>query len=393
MRRLYIDCGMGAAGDMLAAALLELHPDREGFIRRMNGLGLPGVTVSAEKSVKCGVCGTHFSVSINGLEEDEKLHSHHGHEHHHEHGSMQGIAHVIEHLDIPESVRADVKAVYGLIAAAESRVHGVEIDNIHFHEVGSMDAVADITAVCLLMHELAVDEVLASPVCTGSGTVRCAHGILPVPAPATAELLKGIPSYSGSIATELCTPTGAALLRYFVSSFGDMPAMAVSSIGYGMGKKDFERANCLRAMLGESGGAADAVAELCCNIDDMSGEEIGFAMERLMAEGALDVFATPITMKKSRPAIMLTLLCPVSRRQHFAQLIFRYTGTLGIRERLCSRYVLDRCTETRETCFGPVRVKKASGYGVSREKYEYEDLAAIAAERGLSLAQLRDMLK
>lgn len=392
MRTLYIDCGMGAAGDMLSAALLELHPDAKGFIARMNAVGIPSVSVSVEKSLKCGIMGSRFNVSVNGVEEDEHLHEHGEHHHHHEHSSMHGISHIIEHLHVPEKVREDVKSVYAIIARAESRVHGVSMEHIHFHEVGSMDAVADITAVSLLMHELGIKKVMASPVHVGSGTVRCAHGVLPVPAPATAEILKGIPFYSGSIKTELCTPTGAALLKHFVQSFGDMPPMTVSAIGYGMGKKDFERANCLRVLLGESEEQNDTVAELCCNVDDMSGEEIGFAMERLLEEGALDVFTTAIGMKKSRPATMISLLCPVEEKERFAALMLRYTSSIGVREGICRRYVLHRETESRETPYGKLRVKRSSGYGVEREKYEYEDLAAIAREKGLSLAQVRELL-
>ena len=391
MRTLYIDCGMGAAGDMLSAALLELHPDKEAFTARMNGIGLPGVEIKAEDSLKCGIRGTHFSVSICGVEEDEHLHEHE--HHHHEHGSMHTISHVIEHLDIPEKVRQDVKNIYALLAEAESRVHGVPVEHIHFHEVGSMDAVADITAVALLMYELKIEKVLASPVHVGAGTVRCAHGVLPVPAPATAELLKDIPIYSGSIKTELCTPTGAALLRYYVNKFGDMPPMTVSKIGYGMGKKDFERANCLRVLLGEREELSDSVAVLSCNIDDMSAEELGYAMERLLEEGALDVFTAAIGMKKSRPGTLLSLICPVGEKERFAALILRYTTTLGVRENICRRYVLHREIEERQTEFGPVRVKRSSGYGVEREKYEYEDLAAIAREKGLSLAQLKEQLR
>jgi len=387
MKSLYLDCGMGAAGDMLAAALLELHPDRDAFIRRMNNIGLHGVKISAEKVTKCGICGTHFTVSVHGIEEDENLH-----DHHHHHASMHGIEHIIGHLDIPTAVKEDVRAVYSLIAQAESKVHGVPVTDIHFHEVGRMDAIADITAVSMLIRELGAEHITASPVCTGSGTVKCAHGILPVPAPATAELLKGIPILPGNIKTELCTPTGAALLKHFVNSFGDMPSMSVSAIGYGMGKKDFERANCLRAMLGETSDSKDCVAELRCNIDDMSAEDMAYALERLLDEGALDVFTTPIGMKKSRPAVLLTVLCPISEKERFAELIFKYTSTLGIRESICSRYVLSRRVETRETEFGTLRVKKAEGYGVSREKYEYEDLAAIAKEKGLSLDNLRKII-
>ena len=249
MKTLYIECAMGAAGDMLAAALLELLPDRAAFLAKMNGLGIPGVTVSGEKSVKCGVAGTHFSVKVAGIEEDENLHSHH---HDHVHGSMEGIRQIVNSLPIPSMVRLDILAVYNLIAEAESRVHGVPVQQIHFHEVGTMDAVADITAVCLLMREIRPDQVIVSPVSVGSGTVRCAHGILPVPAPATALLLEGMPIHAGNVQGELCTPTGAALLKYFADDFGNLPVMRVQKTGYGMGKKDFPQANCLRVMLGET---------------------------------------------------------------------------------------------------------------------------------------------
>lgn len=390
MKTLYIECAMGAAGDMLAAALLELLPDRAAFLAKMNGLGIPGVTVSAEKSVKCGVSGTHFSVRVAGVEEDENLHSHH---HDHVHGSMEGIEEIVNRLPIPSMVKLDVLAVYNLIAEAESRVHGVSVQQIHFHEVGTMDAVADITAVCLLMREIRPDQVIVSPVSVGSGTVRCAHGILPVPAPATALLLEGMPIQAGNVQGELCTPTGAALLKYFADDFGSLPVMRVQKTGYGMGKKDFPQANCLRVMLGETSDQTDAIAELKCNIDDMTGEEIGFAMEQLLNGGALDVFTTPIGMKKNRPGVLLSVLCRAGDREKMARLIFRHTTTLGIRESLQNRYTLERRTQAVSTPYGAVRQKISSGYGVQRQKAEYEDIAAIAREQGLSIAQVREMLK
>ena len=382
MRTLYIDCGMGAAGDMLTAALLELLPDREGFLEKMNRLGIPGVTVSAGKSVKCGITGTHFTVKVRGVEEDELTHRHH------HHGSLEDIRAIVSGLPIPAMVKLDIMAVYNEIAEGESHVHGVPVGQIHFHEVGAMDAITDITAVCLLMHELDVDRVIASPVHVGSGSVRCAHGILPVPAPATAHILRDVPIYGGSIRGELCTPTGAALLKHFVDSFGDMPPMKVRAIGYGMGKKDFERANCVRVMIGETADRRDAVVELRCNVDDMTGEAMGFAMERLLEQGALDVFTIPIGMKKSRLGVLLTVLCRAAEKETFARLIFKYTTTLGIRETACDRYTLARRTETIDTPYGPVRKKISAGYGVRREKFEYEDLAKAAKKNGLGMAEI-----
>ena len=389
MKTLYIDCGMGAAGDMLTAALLELHPDPSEFVARLNRLGFPGVEITAEKSVKCGISGTHVSVMVNHIEEDEHLHDH-PHDHHH--GSMDEIRSIVSRLAVPTMVKLDIMAVFGEIAAAESRVHGVPVEQIHFHEVGSMDAIVDITAVCLLLQELKVDRVLASAVHVGSGTVRCAHGILPVPAPATAHILKDVPIYGGNIQGELCTPTGAALLKHFVENFGDLPTMRVQKIGYGMGKKDFPRANCVRVLLGETAGQKDGIWELSCNVDDMTGEEIGFALERLLEQGALDVFTMPIGMKKSRPGMILTVICREGEKEKLAELLFRYTTTLGVRETRCERKTLERRIVTEETAYGPIRKKISQGYGVVREKWEYEDLARIAKEQNLSLVQLRSKL-
>jgi uncharacterized protein (TIGR00299 family) protein len=289
-------------------------------------------------------------------------------------------------MPIPTMVKLDIMAVYSEIAEAESHAHGVPVDQIHFHEVGSMDAVADITAVCLLMHELDVDRIIASPVHVGSGTVRCAHGVLPVPAPATAYILKNVPVYGGKIQSELCTPTGAALLKHFVEEYGDMPGMKVSKIGYGMGKKDFERANCVRVMLGESADTKDAILELNCNIDDMTGEAMGFALEQLMEHGALDAFTIPIGMKKSRPGFMLTVLCKEANKEEMVRLIFQHTTTLGIREKRCERYVLERRIDTVDTPYGKIRRKVSTGYGVQRVKLEHDDLARIAKEQNLSLS-------
>ena len=298
---------------------------------------------------------------------------------------MADIEALINSLDVSGRVKADALAVYALIADAESRVHGRPVTEIHFHEVGTLDAVADVVGVCLLMEQLSPDQVIASPVHTGSGHVHCAHGILPVPAPATALLLEGIPSYGGEIRGELCTPTGAALLKHFVSRFGNRPVMAVEAIGYGMGKKDFEQANCVRAFLGQSEGELETITRLECNLDDMTGEDIAFAMEQLFAAGARDVYTQPIGMKKSRPGILLSVICLAQDADKLAEVMMKHTTTLGIRRQDMSRYVLDRKQETVTTEYGPVRVKHASGMGVDRVKPEYEDIAALAREHNLAL--------
>ncbi|MDO4478170.1 MAG: nickel pincer cofactor biosynthesis protein LarC [Lachnospiraceae bacterium] len=464
MRELYLDCAMGAAGDMLTAALLELTEDPDAALAALNGLGIPGVTYIRETSVKCGITGTHMRVlTAEGEEGDEHGHEHHHdhehshehahhHEHHHEHHehehnhehvhshehdhhhhdhdhphshghhhrhvhrSMADIAALVDNLAVSEAVKGRVLDVYRRIADAESLAHGVPVTEIHFHEVGMMDALADITAVCYLMETLKIDHVVASPVHVGSGTVACAHGVLPVPAPATATILKDVPIYGGDVRGELCTPTGAALLTAFADDFGAMPPMKIQKIGYGMGKKDFDRMNGVRAVLGNAcdtasrdhdaeftapdsvatttgaHGPMDRISELQCNLDDMTAEEIGFALDCLYEAGVLEAFVTPVLMKKNRQGALLTALCPESKEEDMARLIFRCTESLGIRVTKKERCILERRTEVKDTAYGPVREKIAEGWGVTRHKTEYDDVCRLAKEVGCSLREMRQKL-
>ena len=439
MRTLYIECNMGAAGDMLAAALLELVPDREAVLQALNGMGIPRLEIQAEPSVKQGISGTHLRVTVGGEEEESHDHHHgdhdhdhhhgdhdhdhdhhhhhgdhdhhhdhhhdhdHGHDHDHDHDHPHVHAHVhrgpgeigslLDGLAMPKSVLTRAKEIYGLIADAEAAVHGVPVEEIHFHEVGALDAVADIVSVCYMMDILKPEQVIVSPIVTGFGQVRCAHGIMPVPAPATARLLEGLPITSGSQEGELCTPTGAALLRSFASRYGHMPVMQTEKVGYGMGKKDFPSANCVRMFLGETEEVGDQILELQCNLDDMTPEALGFAQERLMDAGALEVYTTAVGMKKNRPGTLLTCLCRPEQRDAMLRLLFRHTTTLGVREHIWGRAILDRSERVEETSAGPIRFKTSTGWGVTREKPEYEDLAAIAREKGISLREAADCLK
>lgn len=486
MKTLYIECAMGAAGDMLTAALLELMPDKEAALAKLNAMGIPGVVFEAEPSAKCGITGTHMRVLIHGEEEgavpyghthaqedhhehnhahahhhehdhvhehhhehDHHVHTHahaqedahchdsdaHDHAHHHEHDAhhhthhgMAEIRSLIAGLAVSETVKEKALAVYQSIAAAESKVHGAEVDQIHFHEVGSMDAVADVTAVCLLMELLAPEQVIVSPIHVGSGTVLCAHGRLPVPAPATALILEGIPIYGGSVQGELCTPTGAALLKTFADSFAPMPPMTVAKTGYGMGTKNFEQANCLRAMLGASftmngtgskmqtvqdaegentgsrgaagkdtetenpAGHESRITEISCNLDDMTGEDIAFAAEHILQAGALDVFTESIYMKKGRPAVKLTVLARPEDEERLAGEIFRHTSTIGVRIHTDRRYELARRSEQRKTPLGTIEVKISEGFGVRKEKIEFASLKEIAETSGKRLAEVRAAL-
>lgn len=419
MKTLYLECGMGAAGDMLTAALIDLFKEPEQIIDKLNRIGIPKVKYVIEDSEKCGIKGMHVRVLVDGIEEvpadmynnhihndhmhnchihDEHVHDHQPGHHAHHHSSMHDIENIIQGLNVNDNVKKNAVEVYKLIAEAESKVHGKTVDEIHFHEVGSLDAVADVVAVCYLIDGLNPDNIIASPVRMGYGHVHCAHGILPVPAPATALILQKMPVYAGELEGEFCTPTGAALLKHFVKEYGNMPVMSIENTGYGMGSKNFPIANCLRAYIGENADSDgmyekdkihDRIIELRCNLDDMAPEDIAYATELLMDEGACDVYTLNIQMKKNRPGIMLCCMCKQNEKEKFAGLIFKHTSTIGIREYECNRYILKRENIVIDTGYGKVQAKKSEGYGTKRIKAEYEDIARIAKETGLPISEVR----
>lgn len=398
MKILYLDLGMGAAGDMLAGALADLLPAGSNPAAMVEALGIPDAEISFERIERSGICGGYFRVLVDGKSEDSvcKRHEHSsasGHHHHGDERHMEDIERIVAGLSACDEIKFEIMEVYKLIAEAESRAHGVEVTDVHFSEVGRTDAIADIAAVCLFMRELAPDKIIASPVRTGSGTVMCAHGTVPVPAPATLNLLEGIPAYAGDIAEEMCTPTGAALIRHFASDFAPMPLMRINSCGYGMGTKDFGTANCLRAIIGETFGACtegeDFVCELSCNVDDMTGEEAAFALERIMEAGALDVYIGQIIMKKSRPGLLISVLCRTCDREKIGAEIFKHTSTIGIRSQLIRRLIMERSFESREYDGFSLRLKSSEGFGSRREKYEFGNLAKLAKERNISLGEAR----
>lgn len=396
---------------MLNAALLDLIDDKEDFLDEFRKLGIPDVKVDLTRTQKCSVTGSHLSVTVKGVEEvsedvslntqdhdhdhdhehhhdHEHNHDHkHEHHHHHEHSSYQSICEKIDLFPVPDSVKKNAKEIYEAIAMAEAEVHNSDITQIHFHEVGSMDAIVDVLMFCMLMDKVNPDKVIVSPVHVGSGTVRCAHGILPVPAPATALILKDVPIYGGKISGELCTPTGAALLKHFADEFGDMPAMRLDRVGYGMGNKDFPVANCVRAFLGST-AESEEIFEIDFNVDDMTAEEVSFAVDRIFEAGAREVFTTSVQMKKGRSGLLITALVGGSHKMDVVTAIFRHTSTIGMREKKINRYVLDRTIETENTVYGEIRKKVSSGYGVRKEKYEYDDLERIAKENGLSIKEI-----
>ena len=423
MKRLFLDCQMGIAGDMLTATLLGLVDTPEIWIERFNQIGIPNVTYTLIPKEDKGLQGYRVAVTINGIEESEhhkgSSHDQHHTDHHHahhEHGEtdthedhsdhhihseyhvhgrgLQGVMDIINSLSISDTCKQNAINVYQLVAEAEAKVHKSTVTQIHFHELGMLDAIADIVAVCVLLEELRFDEIIISPIHVGTGTVHCAHGELPVPAPATMELLAGIPMYADyQIKGELCTPTGAALAKYFGTAFSHMPVLTPTKVSYGFGTKQFERPNCIRAFVDIVNDSEDTIIEMACNLDDMTPEEIGYAVEQLLLSPALDVFTTPIMMKKQRPGTMLTALCKVDDINSVRDLIFKHTTSLGIRYHRCERYILSRSAGDTDWKGHTIAFKTSSGFGVKRHKYEYDSLAAIAKQNDMSLLDLKRQLR
>ena len=391
MKTLYLDCSMGIAGDMLMSALYEIIPDKEEFLKEINSLNIKGALVKSRKMEKCGIWGTYMEVLINGEKEGHDHHDHH--HHHHEHNSLEDINTIINSLNVSETVKNNAIEVYKIIAEAEGKVHEKKVDQIHFHEVGNIDAIVDIVGNCILLDKINADKIVVSPIHVGSGQVKCAHGILPVPAPATALILQEIPIYSGDVSGELCTPTGAAIVKHFADEFGPMPEMKMSAVGYGMGTKDFHKANCVRAIIGKEKDRTDQIVELAANLDDMTAEAMGFAIETFMEKGALDAYGEPIVMKKSRPGTKLVCICNEKDKETMLEIFFKHTSTLGVREYRCKRWVLDRYSEEVETSFGKVNIKTSEGFGVKRVKVEFDNLAKIARENDISLEEVNEEIK
>ncbi len=474
MKTLYLDCGMGVSGDMLMAALFEVCDQKEWFLKKMSAFAPLGVSVRAVPARTYGIQGTGMRVMVGGAQEDDMadVHAHEpghehkpghehspGHEHEpelgprHKHEHEPGPGHKYEHesghnpeqscghahkhekphahrtpgdvnemisgLDFSASVKEKALSVYEILAGAEAKAHGVPVSQVHFHEVGQLDAVADIIGVCLLMELISPGRVLSSPVSVGTGRVRTLHGVLPVPAPATANILCGMPMMGGPVEGELCTPTGAALLKAFVTEFLPMPGMVAEKIGIGIGSRDFGGANCLRACVGEGWAAprsgsedmsgsvmppdpasgyrtgpsqlfssGETVAELCCNIDDMTPESLGYACGVLQEQGALEVFVASVMMKKSRPGFLLTCLCETARAEEFARLMLTHTTTRGLRGTVRERMTLESETVPVQTPYGTVRIKLSTGYGIKRMKPEYDDVMRICTAQGLNFAQV-----
>lgn len=375
MKKVYFECNMGAAGDMLCGALLDTvdKNKRAEIVEKINSVGFPNVKISAVDDVKRGLVGTKFNVYVTA----QNAHSH---------TSISEVFEIINTLNFEECVKNDAKSIYKIIADAESAAHGISVADVHLHEVGMIDAIVDIVSFCFIKKELEIEKIYASPITVGYGSVKTAHGIMNVPAPATAAILADVPIKGGDIEDELCTPTGAAILKYFCTDFSVLGDFEYDCVGVGNGTKDFERANCVRAFVGNCD--SDDVCELRCQIDDMTGEEMGYAINKLLALGALDAYVQNIVMKKSRPAFLLTVIVNRIDKSLFIRQIFKHTTTLGVRILECERYRLSR--EIKE--YEKVRVKRSSGFGTEKIKIEYDDIAKFADENNLSFFKAREQL-
>jgi uncharacterized protein (TIGR00299 family) protein len=387
----YFDCFAGAAGDMIVGALLDAGADFAALKAALAGVTASGYDLRAEKVNRGGLVGSKFHVDLHTDDHDHK-HDHHDDHGHHHHRGLTEILAMIDAAGLPPRAAARAADIFRRLGAAEAKVHGVPVEQVHFHEVGAIDSIMDIVGACVAMELLNIDRLLCSPIPTGSGTVQTAHGLLPVPAPATAELLVGCVTTAGGPTGECTTPTAAAILSTLAEGYGPLPAMRVAKVGYGAGSRtDGPGPNLLRAFVGEAydDGGVDSVVELSANIDDCSGEIIGSTIGLLLEAGCLDAWATPAVMKKSRPAWVLSALCLPADVDAAESVMFRQTTTFGIRRRACGRTKLLRRHETVETMYGPIRVKIGSREGqVITVSPEFADCAEAAKSHHASVREV-----
>lgn len=374
----YFDCFCGASGDMIVGALLDAGLDAQRLREELGRLGLTGFEVAARKVRKQGFAATRFEVKVAPGDQPRR--------------TLHDVVEIISASGLSAGVKERAMAVFARLAKAEAAVHGTVAEAVHFHEVGALDAVVDVVGACVGLELLEIDAVACSPIPAGSGSVSCEHGVLPVPAPGTAELLKGVPLAHCDEPGELTTPTGAAILRTVASSFGPVPAMCLQRVGYGAGHREgLHRPNLLRVLIGQplADGHTDEIVVLETNLDDVSGETTGYAADRLMAAGALDVYFVPIYMKKGRPAVLLTVLASLADADRLEEIIFVETGTFGVRRTTARRSKLQRETHTVQTRFGPVRVKTGGRAGQDIVAApEHEDCRQAAGEHGVPLREV-----
>ncbi|MFQ3582000.1 nickel pincer cofactor biosynthesis protein LarC [Chloracidobacterium validum] len=390
---IHFDAFAGASGDMIIGALLDAGASFEQLQADLATLRLEGYTLSLQRVKRAAIDCAKFDVTVTAAQPPSHA-PHHDHRHDHHGRGFREIATILESADLSARVKDRAKAVFWRLAEVEGRVHGIPPEAVHFHEVGAVDAIVDIVGACLCFEQLGVEHFTSAPLRTGFGLIACAHGQYPIPAPGTAELLKGVPWYAGDIEGEFTTPTGAAIITTLCQHYTPAPTFTVTHIGYGAGTRDTHHLpNALRVFLGGAASAAgeaqQVISMLEANLDDQSPQQLGYVMEQLLAAGALDVFFTPIHMKKNRPAVLLTVLSRPEDESRLAEIIFRETTTLGIRTRQTARYTLPRRQVQVTTAVGQVRVKVATlADGTEKISPEYEDCRHLAEATGQPLWQI-----
>ena len=412
MKTLYLDCFAGISGDMTIGALLDLGLDFAYLQQELRKLGVEGYELSLERVDRSGINAAKFDVTVTQTVSVRVSHSHdhsHPHEHSHDeatqtdslryhdhdHRSLATIKHLIESSTLSEQVKRNATAIFQRIGEAEAKIHGVDIESIHFHEVGAIDSIVDIVGACIGLEALGIQRILSSPLHVGYGTFTCAHGTYPIPGPAATEILRGVPIYAKEIEGELVTPTGAAIVAVLAQDFVKMPLMRVEKVGYGAGTRVYEKfPNVLRAVLGEveaQDATPDAITVIEANLDDLNPQIFGHLMEQALSAGALDIFYTPVQMKKNRPGVLLTVLCATESRERLMDLILRETTTLGVRYREERRVILRREFVTVATEFGPIQIKVARNETgqVMNAAPEFEDCHAAALRYQVALREVQ----
>ena len=374
MRVLHFDCFSGISGDMTLAALIDAGVDPDAIRAVLDSFGLP-ITMEVERVKRNGIAAAYVNI-VAPDQEDYRF--------------LPDVEAILAKGNLTDRQRELALSIFRKLAAAEAAVHGMPVERVHFHEVGALDSIADIAGAAVALDLLGAERITSRSVPPGSGTVKCAHGLMPVPAPATANLLRGVPLAKAPVTGELVTPTGAAILATVVNEYTDQPAMTVERIGCGAGKKDFlEQPNILRVFVGTAADVpaadADTVVVLETNLDDVSPEVVGYCFDRLFAAGALDVFAVPVQMKKNRPGVLLSVLAPPAAVGALELVLFRETGTLGVRRHTAQRSKLHREAVTAPTPWGPVKAKRGWREGLEVVTGEYEDCARLAREHGVPL--------
>jgi len=380
MRMAYFDCFSGAGGDMIVASLIDAGADVAALREGINGLGLTGYSLSIEKVTKQGFAASRFHVALDDTQRQPHRH-------------LKHVLAILNAATLPTRVRDRAKGIFTRLAESEAKVHGTSVDEVHFHEVGAVDAICDVVGAVWALELLRVERVVCSPIPVGYGTVTCSHGVMPVPAPATAELLKGVPIASSDETGELTTPTAAAILTTLADDFGPVPSMTTGSIGYGAGSREGRiRPNLLRVLIGDSASAdtgdSDSVLHLETNLDDATPQIIAYCVERLLSAGALDAWTVPIHMKKQRTGVTLCVLCRVGDRAAMEAIILAETPTLGIRRMTVDRAIVPRRQESVETRFGRIRLKVGERDGITTATPEFEDCRSAAVEHGAALREV-----